>query len=664
MDVNKRTFRPPVLFLVVIWFFQIYTSSGQIPPKVKLGLKDFLMEYLLMDNLPVYQTNTYCAQVSSYDTTGGNDDGFSGKYSQWYRNPDSSLTLFEMQGPGVIQRIWTPTPSEDSLNFFIDDRIVPAFTIRYRDLFSGQVYPFIDPLCDNQLGGYFCYLPIPFNRYCKIIYKGKKTQFHQIQYRVFPVGYEIQSFNIVFKTEERKLLEAIRKLWSDHSYSPGEFYSSPLMQTREVNKSLTLIPGQQINLFNALQGGRILAIELGPQAAFEGLDKNVDIQLTWDDETQPAVYCPVSDFFGYAFGKPSMKSLLLGSRGQNNYCYFPMPFDRKARIDLIYRKQAGSRLTPLTIHSKITYQNKPRDQSWEGKFYARWTGQYTSVNQPHTFLDIRAKGHYVGTILQAQGLKPGMTLFFEGDDSTAIDGQHRMHGTGSEDYFNGGWYALLDRWDGAYSLPLSGSLDYSLAFCRTGGYRLFLGDKISFEKSFYHSIEHGPVGNGFPGIYTSVSFYYADRAPDSTLKPESAETRVYQPDTMILYPQLLSFSMEGDIHSVTKWAYPTGGETYYFTVSPGTILRTSLAEIPEGDYELSIDFIQSPESCDFTLWQRQTPLTGPIHGFLDQTRRVEHQKLTRIHIDRLNPTISFQFKPEPGKNKFILNRLILTKVRS
>ena len=52
-----------------------------------------------------------------------------------------------------------------------------------------------------------------------------------------------------------------------------------------------------------------------------------------------------------------------------------------------------------------------------------------------------------------------MTYFFEGDDSTAIDGEFRIHGTGSEDFFNGGWYAMMDRWDGKLSLPLHGALD-------------------------------------------------------------------------------------------------------------------------------------------------------------------------------------------------------------
>jgi hypothetical protein len=123
-----------------------------------------------------------------------------------------------------------------------------------------------------------------------------------------------------------------------------------------------------------------------------------------------------------------------------------------------------------------------------------------------------------------------MTLFFEGDDSTVVDGENTLHGTGSEDYFNGGWYAFPDRWDAAFSLPFHGSLEYNLPYCRTGAYRFYLTDKIPFEKTFYHSIEHGPVNNIIPAIYTSLSFYYTDNAPVQSNVPN--DVKVYTPDTL------------------------------------------------------------------------------------------------------------------------------------
>ena len=127
--------------------------------------------------LPQYLDNTFSAQSSSYDTTGGNDDGFSGKYSFIRRNTDSSLVIFEAKGAGVINRIWTPTPSDDTLDIFLDAKEAPALSIQFSDLFSGKLAPFLAPLCGNDLGGFYCYFPLLFNNGCKIVCRGKKCSF-------------------------------------------------------------------------------------------------------------------------------------------------------------------------------------------------------------------------------------------------------------------------------------------------------------------------------------------------------------------------------------------------------------------------------------------------------------------------------------------------------
>jgi len=624
-----------------------------------LGLAGLLKDFLEFHRLPSYQPDTYCAQVSSYDTTGGNDDGFSGKYSYLRRNPDSSLVLFDLKGPGVIQRIWTPTPSDDSLDFFIDDTLRPAFTTRYRDLFSGEVYPFVAPLCGNQLGGFYSYLPIPFSKHCRIVYKGKRTQFHQIQYRLYPESRTIKSFDPRSNPEEKKILDQLEKAWSA---DPTIALFSGNHPVTTYQKAVSLQPGGQTTLFDLARGGRIAGFELSPSSAFEGLHKDLDIRITWDGENRPAVYCPVADFFGFAFGRVSMKSLLLGSSGDKNYCFFPMPFDRSARIELIYRRRPGIVQQPVRIESTLWFQPVERNPALEGKFYSYYSSNTgLPEGRPHHLLEVYGKGHFIGTTLQCQGLRPGMTLFFEGDDVCRIDGETRIHGTGSEDYFNGGWYALLDRWDGTYSLPLSGSLDYSLPYCRTGGYRFFLADKISYETSFHHTIEHGPVQNNIPAAYTSVTYYYSDQAGIPQPAPEAGSTRVHRPDTFVLYPQIASFSLDGDIRLKTSWSYPTGGLTYSFEIKPGSVIRMSLAEIPEGEYSLDLDFITGPGACDFSIWQRQSRKSDWVQAGSVETKRIEQQEITQLRVDRLHQTISFHFKASDTKNQFILNRVVLRK---
>jgi hypothetical protein len=98
-----------------------------------------------LDRLPAYQQHQLIEQESSYDRTGGNDDGFNGTYS-FIRKEKEGLVLAEFDGPGVINRIWTPTPTEDTLLFYFDGERVPRLKIRFMDLFSGEVYPFVKPV--------------------------------------------------------------------------------------------------------------------------------------------------------------------------------------------------------------------------------------------------------------------------------------------------------------------------------------------------------------------------------------------------------------------------------------------------------------------------------------------------------------------------------------
>ena len=209
------------------------------------------------------------------------------------RNEDGSLVIFDRKGSGVINRIWTPTPTEDTLDFYIDDELHPAFSIRYLDLFSGKRYPFVAPLCGNQLGGYYCYLPIPFKSGCRIVCRGKKMQFHQIQYRLYEKGAKVIPFRMDLNRMEKESLEKIASLWKRENNTIHDFYANQLL---EKSRLFEIKPGETRTVFEVKQGGRIAGIELNPANSFEGLTKSMDIKITWDDEREPAVYCPRGGF--------------------------------------------------------------------------------------------------------------------------------------------------------------------------------------------------------------------------------------------------------------------------------------------------------------------------------------------------------------------------------
>jgi hypothetical protein len=271
-----------------------------------------------INNLPVYWDGTTVRQFSSYDRTGNNDDGFSGKYSFIRKNKDSSLVIFEDKGNGVINRIWTPTPTNDTLDFYFGGAKKPNYSIKFSDLFTGKMYPFVAPLVGNELGGFFSYLPIPYKNGCKIVSRGKKMEFYQIQYRTYAKGTTIKTFNPSLDQAAKKALAQLEKTWGSAVQPVGQV----------LHKEAILERGSTLVLADLTNGGRITGIKLQHSDAFRGLNKSVFIKITWDNEAQPAVFAPVADFFGYAYGKESMQSLLLGSANDTNYIYFPMPFEK------------------------------------------------------------------------------------------------------------------------------------------------------------------------------------------------------------------------------------------------------------------------------------------------------------------------------------------------
>lgn len=628
------------LLLTVLFCGFFFNAEAQKEVSTYTELRD-LVE---VQRLPEYIDNTKLLQVSSYDTTGGNNDGFSGQYSFLYKTPDSSLVIFEEKGKGVINRIWTPTPTDDLLDFYFGGEKEPSFSIKFSDLFSQEVYPFVAPLSGNEIGGFFTYVPIPFEDGLKIVFRGKKLEFYQIQHRTYPKNYKVENFSMDFSQKEKQALSDLQERWKDM----GDFSNA-----KTISVSEEISPGQTITLAEIDKGGRILGFEIENAKAFEGLNKQVDLRITWDNEKQPAIYLPLADYFGYAFGKTSMQSLLLGSRDNTNYSYFPMPFDKGAKVELIYRKSENAGKEPIKINAKFYTSDEKRDKKNEGKLYTYWNKDKDApLGEPHVFLEGEGQGHYVATILQTQGLRPGMTLFFEGDDVSTIDGEMRIHGTGSEDYFNGGWYALLDRWDRKVSLPLHGSLDYSLPYARTGGYRLFISDKMPFEKEIIHTMEHGPENNNMPVNYTSVAFYYADEpvVGKQQQTPANDLTGTYIPDTFMLYPQLMKFTFDGEVS--------VRGNQF---VTRGGMVRIDLSELPKGNYKLYADIETAPEGAEVTLWQRQKQVSEPISFLGDERVREDKVYLSDIVIDDFRETITIRFKNDEERSKIWINTLILEK---
>lgn len=636
--------------LVTILFFTLFQAKSQSDI---YRWADEVEQLKRVDQLPMYRHNQLIEQESSWDRTHGNDDGFSGEYS-YIRKEDGHLVLAEFEGPGVLNRFWTPTPTEDTLAFYFDGENTPRLRIKFMDLFSGEVYPFTKPVVGNEIGGYYSYIPIPFKKSLKIVFEGEHVMFHQIQYRYMP-GVNVESWTGQFNELDKQLLSEVNVLWSDISPTVNNYTSGISSDIKNQEKTFLIQPGEEVTFFESAQGGRIVGFDIDGGTSFEGLNKDVILSAIWDNEDVEAIYSPVADFFGYAFGKPAMRSIVMGRHGTVNYSYLPMPYDRSAEMKLIYKKREGVQQNPITVTTKVYYNNNSRNATDEGKLYTVWRREIPEIGEFYTFLDTKGKGHFVGTVHHAQGLRPGMTLFWEGDDTTYVDGKMLLHGTGSEDYYNGGWYAILDRWDRGISMPIHGSLDYSLPMGRTGAYRFFLSDKMPFEKEIYHGMEHGEVGNDFPVDYATVAFYYGSEPLKGRMEPTEDLREVYLPKRHTFFPQLMEITLERGIQVIF-------GRGLAMTSFGKGAVRIMLNDVPEGKYKVMLNYHETPKGADFQIWQRQNRLTDWISTKASKDSYTENVYVGDIQLTSQTNSITVHVQDNGDATLFELTLITLERI--
>ena len=243
-----------------------------------------ILDLIRFDKLAKFQQNMIAKQVSSYDTTGANDDGFSGKYS-FLREENGNQVIADLKGPGIIHRIWTPTPKDEIIQFFFDGESKPRIELKFIDLFSGEAYPFVRPVVGNEIGGYYCYLPIPYEKSLKIVFKGK-MQFIQIQYSEVESEVVDKSFPHSFNAEEKSALQSVVDVWKEYGKNLLTVNAAGNKEDLKIaNSDISLKPGETLPIFNMKTGGRIVGIEISPKVRLNGAFKDLILRAKWDDET-------------------------------------------------------------------------------------------------------------------------------------------------------------------------------------------------------------------------------------------------------------------------------------------------------------------------------------------------------------------------------------------
>lgn len=624
-----------------------------------------LRAYARLDELAFTRPIVGYGAVTSRDPSGKNDDGFSGAHS-FLRKEGSGLVIADLVGPGVVTRIWTPTPTDDPIEFYFDGESTPRLRLPMRQLFLDGPEPFRPPLVGFGAGGYFSYVPLSYARSLKVVVQGPRVQFYQINYAKLADTVGVSSYSpgrLPDVAAAARLLGSVGQNLSGFTAPPGSSVSRQVASGR-------LDPGQRKVLFETRHGGRLVGLRIGPASTLMDEGRSTRLRIFWDGSPDPAVDAPVLDLFGGAWGRPAMAGLLGGAIRDTAYLWFPMPYDRSARVELLQAADGPA----VDVHAEIFEANLPR-RAGEGRFYAVWRRENpTTLGQPFTFLRTGGSGHVVGFVLQAQGLGTDGTLFFEGDDRVVVDGDTLIAGTGSEDAFNGGWYDVPGRWDGRRSLPLSGSLGYSNPLTRTGGYRFLLADAYPWLRSIDFTIEHGEdTDNLIPTDHASVTYFYAEAPPDwRSTEFTEATRRPVRPDRIVLNvgwsSPIIFFSSR--FATLSKGPEPGVGRHLSFVGDSipelGRHVLSFSAPIPTaGRYRVSLTPVLGPAQGTVQLLLDDQPIGRPLDTRSDTRKAGEPTPLGELVLEAGEAAIHLRIRPSiPGSQRAALDviRIVLERI--
>ena len=202
----------------------------------------------------------------------------------------------------------------------------------------------------------------------------------------------------------------------------------------KISPSVIIQPGETFDLADIEGPGAIQQIWMTPTGNW----RFSILRIYWDGQEQPAVECPVGDFFAMGWGEYAQLSSLAVcvNPGSAFNSYWEMPFRKHCRMT--FTNIADE---PMVLYYQINYTltEVPEDNAY---FHA----QFRRVNplpykDVYTILDgVQGRGHYVGTYM-AWGVNNNgwwgegeIKFFMDGDDEFPT-----ICGTGTEDYFCGSY---------------------------------------------------------------------------------------------------------------------------------------------------------------------------------------------------------------------------------
>lgn len=497
------------------WVFALLSLASVARAQELGGYAD----YLAWEDWARLQPGVRAGMASSYARTGTNED-----YNHYQDPPgfvtgDTVATVVTLGGPGIVTRFWMPHVTANlafPVRLFLDGESVPRLDTTSDQLLGGGLASFGAPLVTTFAGGQTSYEPIPFRDSLRIETENRSGQsnrhYYQWEYRILPPGTAVESWTGTLAPDVAAGRLAVAALFDSAGQHPaGPSPSSVLLAAGPG----TVPAGGSRPLADVSGPGVVRRVAVRMDNASDAALDSLRLRIVYDAEPSPAVDVPISDFFGAGHGRAPYRSLPLGTDSPGGfYCYWPMPFHERIRLDL-WNEGTASIAVDSTL---IEYEAEAVD----GGLAYLHAQRSESVKQPgqilHPRLAVSGAGHYVGGLLFVEQDTTDLWIL-EGDDIVVVDGADTLNGTGLEDAFNGGYYYNRAGSPGpepegpspsSAVRPLHGILrvaaDSVAQRLNADQYRWRIADRIPFEQSLNVSIEcrYGTVGSR----WVSVDFWY------------------------------------------------------------------------------------------------------------------------------------------------------------
>lgn len=403
------------------------------------------------------------------------------------------------------------------------------------------------------------------------------------------------------------------------------------------NDRIAIAPGKKAVILNVDGPGMISRIWFTIDSRDPFFLRRVVIRMYWDYEKDPSVEVPLGDFFGTGFKYQPYISQYFGMTSGGYICYLPMPFERHAQIEI-------SNDTPQEIYAfyyQIDYQKfEGALESDVAYFHSQWKRDIrTDYDSNYVILNAEGHGHVVGVNMNLQSYD-GSFGFLEGDEMVYVDGERKpsIHGTGTEDFFSGGWYFNRNEFAG----PYHGLIYKNDTLGQIAAYRLFIPDPIPFKKNIKFTIEHGH-GNQEIADYSSTVYWY-QMEPHKPFPPfpvagQRIPLRVVKPAGLI-EAEKLKFQLNGLKSKVMDMSEfgPEWGDNRQILIealdkSTFGLIINGLKEV---QYDITLYYTLGPENGNADIFVNDQK-TGEIRGYSPNTLPVGKTTLSGLqHVTGLN----------------------------